>query len=198
MPQTPQTLRSILNRHTAPAAAELVDRREDNVVQCHACAHECVIEPGKTGVCMVRTNQDGELRVPRGYVEGLAIDPIEKKPFFHVLPGAAALSFGMLGCNFRCQFCQNWCTAQALREDGLTAQIREIDAESAGRPGGAGKVRCRRQHLQRAADHHGVGGRHLRPGAAARDGMRLRLQRLRQPAGAALPPRRTRTCTRWT
>ncbi len=130
MPQTQQQLRTILSRHTAPAAAELVDRREGDVVQCHACAHECVIGPGKAGVCAVRVNQDGELRVPHGYVEGLAIDPIEKKPFFHVRPGSAALSFGMLGCNFRCQFCQNWYTAQILREEGLTAQIREVDARA--------------------------------------------------------------------
>ncbi len=87
-----------------------------------------MIAPGKTGVCQVRVNRDGQLHVPHGYVEGLAVDPIEKKPFYHVMPGATALSFGMLGCNFRCQFCQNWYTAQALREEGLTAQIRPIKA----------------------------------------------------------------------
>ena len=86
-----------------------------------------MIGPGKGGICQVRINKDGQLRVPFGYVEGLAIDPIEKKPFYHVMPGSTALSFGMLGCNFRCQFCQNWYTAQVLREEGLTAQIRPIE-----------------------------------------------------------------------
>lgn len=125
-----QSLRTILSEHTAPAADELVDRRDNNAVQCHACAHECVIQPDRGGICQVRINRDGQLRVPHGYVEGLAVDPIEKKPFYHVTPGGAALSFGMLGCNFRCQFCQNWYTAQVLREEGATAQIREISAQS--------------------------------------------------------------------
>jgi len=125
-----RSLRAILNEHVAPAASELVDRRDGNVVQCHACAHECVIAPGHSGVCQVRINRDGQLFVPHGYVEGLAVDPIEKKPFYHVLPGSAALSFGMLGCNFRCPFCQNWYTAQVLREEGATAQIRATSAQA--------------------------------------------------------------------
>ena len=128
--ESAQDLRSILGEHVAPAAAELFDRRDEKVVQCHACAHECVIAPGKGGICQARLNRDGQLYVPHGYVEGLAVDPIEKKPFYHVMPGCTALSFGMLGCNFRCQFCQNWYTAQVLREEGLTAQIRPISAQS--------------------------------------------------------------------
>jgi pyruvate formate lyase activating enzyme len=54
--------------------------------------------------------------VPSGYVAGLQVDPTEKKPFFHVLPGSRALTFGMLGCNFHCSFCQNWVSSQALRD----------------------------------------------------------------------------------
>jgi len=65
----------------------------------------------------MRFNRDGQLRVPAGYVSGLAVDPIEKKPFYHVLPGSEALSFGMLGCCFHCQFCQNWVTSQTLRDE---------------------------------------------------------------------------------
>jgi len=64
----------------------------------------------------VRFNQAGELRVPWGYVAALQADPVEKKPFAHVLPGSIALTFGMLGCDFHCGFCQNWLTSQALRD----------------------------------------------------------------------------------
>jgi pyruvate formate lyase activating enzyme len=130
MPAESGSLRAILDEHTAPAAEELFDRRENDAVQCHACAHECVIAPGEGGVCRVRINKDGQLYVPHGYVEGLAVDPIEKKPFYHVMPGSTALSFGMLGCNFRCPFCQNWYTAQALREEGATARVRPIGAQA--------------------------------------------------------------------
>lgn len=76
-------------------------------VRCLACAHGCRIMEGKTGLCRVRKNCGGKLMVPYGYVSSAACDPVEKKPFFHFLPGAGALSFGMLGCNFRCAFCQN-------------------------------------------------------------------------------------------
>jgi len=64
----------------------------------------------------MRYNSDGTLQAPSGYVAGLQVDPIEKKPFYHVLPGSHALSFGMLGCNFHCDFCQNWGSSQALRD----------------------------------------------------------------------------------
>ena len=86
------------------------------LVRCHACAHECRIPDGKAGVCGVRFNEGGRLLVPYGYVAGLQVDPIEKKPFYHVLPGGRAMSFGMLGCNLRCEYCQNWLSSQALRE----------------------------------------------------------------------------------
>ena len=76
-----------------------------HIVRCTACAHRCKISPGKRGVCQVRFNVDGELRVPWGYVAALQADPIEKKPFSHVLPGATALTFGMLGCDFHCGYC---------------------------------------------------------------------------------------------
>ena len=71
-----------------------------------ACGHRCVIPPGQRGVCKVRYNQEGRLRAPWGYVAGLRLDPIEKKPFFHAFPGGAkALSFGMLGCDLHCAYC---------------------------------------------------------------------------------------------
>ncbi|HTC20394.1 MAG TPA: AmmeMemoRadiSam system radical SAM enzyme, partial [bacterium] len=74
------------------------------------------IPEGKKGICKVRYNEGGLLRVPHHYVGALQVDPIEKKPFFHALPGSRALSFGMLGCDYHCDYCQNWITSQALRD----------------------------------------------------------------------------------
>ncbi|MFC1961406.1 AmmeMemoRadiSam system radical SAM enzyme, partial [Chloroflexota bacterium] len=81
-------------------------------IRCTACAHRCLLKDGRRGICQVRTNDGGVLRVPHGYVAALQVDPIEKKPFNHILPGGAALSFGMLGCNLHCSFCQNWDISQ--------------------------------------------------------------------------------------
>jgi pyruvate formate lyase activating enzyme len=77
----------------------------------------------------VRFNQGGQLRVPFGYVAGLQSDPVEKKPFFHVYPGTDALTFGMLGCNLHCGYCQNWVTSQALRDDAARAPIQTLTPE---------------------------------------------------------------------
>jgi len=104
---------------------ELCERLPDQSVRCWACAHRCLIAPGQRGICKVRFNDGGSLRVPFGYVAGLAIDPIEKKPFFHVLPGARALSFGMLGCDFHCAFCQNWLSSQVLRDPAQAQASRK-------------------------------------------------------------------------
>jgi pyruvate formate lyase activating enzyme len=81
-----------------------------------ACAHRCRIREGAAGVCKVRFNKAGVLKVPFGYVSGAQCDPVEKKPFFHAHPGALAFSFGMLGCDLHCGYCQNWVTSQALRD----------------------------------------------------------------------------------
>lgn len=76
-------------------------------VLCLACAHRCRIPDGKHGRCGARANAGGRLMAPYGWTAALSPDPVEKKPFFHALPGALTLSFGMYGCNFRCSFCQN-------------------------------------------------------------------------------------------
>jgi len=76
----------------------------------------------------MRFNRNGTLRVPRGYVAGLQCDPIEKKPFFHAFPGRGALSFGMLGCNLHCAFCQNWISSQALRDPEAGAGVEDTTA----------------------------------------------------------------------
>jgi len=97
-------------------------------VCCDACAHHCSVPEGSSGICGVRFNQGGVLQVPSGYATSVHADPIEKKPFFHVLPGSIALSFGMLGCNFHCPFCQNWITSQAPRERDGGIPLSEITA----------------------------------------------------------------------
>ncbi len=123
------SLRRLLSEHTAPAAEALIRREPDGTIRCLACGHRCKVKPGRHGVCYVRFNRDGELRVPWGYVAGLAIDPIEKKPFYHAFPGTEALSFGMLGCDYHCSYCQNWITSQALRDDRAVSPPQFVTPE---------------------------------------------------------------------
>ena len=113
------TLAEVLERYTAPG--ELYEKLDGNRVRCIACGHRCPIPDGALGVCKVRFNQSGTLRVPFGYVAGAQCDPVEKKPFFHARPGALAYSFGMLGCDLHCSYCQNWVTSQALRDPNSIA-----------------------------------------------------------------------------
>jgi pyruvate formate lyase activating enzyme len=96
-------LAEVLARRTAEG--ELYEKLPNGRVRCFACGHRCLIPPGFGGVCRVRFNEDGVLKVPWGYVGALQLDPVEKKPFFHALPGSRALSFGMLGCDFHCSYC---------------------------------------------------------------------------------------------
>jgi pyruvate formate lyase activating enzyme len=113
-------------------ASDLAEMSADQTVSCLACAHRCKIKPDQRGVCKIRFNQSGRLMVPWGYVSSLQVDPVEKKPFYHFLAGTNALTFGMLGCNLRCDYCQNWLTSQALREQGgdrLAEYIRKISPE---------------------------------------------------------------------
>lgn len=117
---------------TLTAEGHLYEKLPDNQLRCTACAHRCLIREGRRGICKVRFNRGGVLRVPWGYVSGLHPDPIEKKPLFHVLPGATALTFGMLGCDFHCDYCQNWLTSQTLRDpaaDLSVGYIREATPE---------------------------------------------------------------------
>jgi len=122
------SLKEVLEENTIKAAPELVRPEKNGAVRCLACGHRCLIRDGKAGVCKVRFNRGGELRAPGGYVAGLQVDPIEKKPFYHAFPGHNALSFGMLGCDLHCSYCQNWVTSQALRDDRAQAPPRFCDA----------------------------------------------------------------------
>lgn len=112
--------------------AELYEKLDEGAVRCNACGHRCMIKAGRRGICQVRFNREGRLYAPYGYVAALQADPIEKKPFFHVLPGADALTFGMLGCDFHCAYCQNHFTSQAMRDpasDAAVNYIRRISPE---------------------------------------------------------------------
>jgi len=108
----------------------LYEKLADNRVRCFACGHCCPIGDGLPGVCKVRFNRGGKLYVPWGYAAGIQCDPVEKKPFFHALPGALAYSFGMLGCDLHCAYCQNWETSQVLRDPNADGAPHEITAAS--------------------------------------------------------------------
>ena len=123
------TLAEVLEIRTAEAAPELVEEISRGRIRCYACGHQCPIPEGAVGVCKVRYVRDGRLHVPWGYVGGVQCDPIEKKPFFHAHPGALAYSFGMLGCDLHCSYCQNWVTSQALRDPSAVAP--PVDASPA-------------------------------------------------------------------
>ena len=114
-----KTLDDVLKEHVIEGV--LYEKLNNNKVRCFACGHLCTITEGKPGICKVRFNQGGTLYVPRGYVGALQCDPVEKKPFFHAFPGSLALSFGMLGCDYHCAYCQNWVTSQALRDTAAGA-----------------------------------------------------------------------------
>ncbi|HYE13232.1 MAG TPA: AmmeMemoRadiSam system radical SAM enzyme [Pyrinomonadaceae bacterium] len=123
------SLAEVLDEMTAEAAEELTERFDDGSLRCYACGHRCLIGEGKRGICKVRLNEGGRLLVPSGYVAALACDPTEKKPFFHAMPGSDTLTFGMLGCDLHCGYCQNWLTSQALRDDAAGTAPRVVSAE---------------------------------------------------------------------
>ncbi len=91
----------------------LYKRIEGNSVLCQLCAHNCRIAPGNYGVCNLRQNIDGELYTyTYGKIIASHVDPVEKKPLYHFLPGSNAFSIATPGCNFKCDFCQNWQISQ--------------------------------------------------------------------------------------
>ncbi|GKT13520.1 Pyruvate-formate lyase-activating enzyme lateral transfer candidate [Aduncisulcus paluster] len=106
---------------------------EDGIVQCHACRHHCKIHPGKRGICNVRQNYRGKLfLLVHSHPSAVHIDPIEKKPLYHVCPGAKIMSIGTAGCCFRCSFCQNWQLALTAKdiEDTEIASYESLPPET--------------------------------------------------------------------
>ncbi|MFH1052360.1 MAG: AmmeMemoRadiSam system radical SAM enzyme [bacterium] len=105
--------------------AILYEKQDENIIKCLLCSHYCEIKPGQAGTCLLRKNVDGELYTySYGASTGFAIDPIEKKPFYHFKPGSKVLSFGTPGCNFKCLNCQNWQLSHVKRNtiEQLTAE----------------------------------------------------------------------------
>jgi pyruvate formate lyase activating enzyme len=126
---TATSLAEVLDEMTGEGAPELTEHLPDQALRCFACGHRCLIKEGKRGICKVRFNEAGHLRVPVNYVAALQCDPTEKKPFFHVLPGSDTLTFGMLGCDLHCAYCQNWLTSQALRDDAAVSMPNVVTPE---------------------------------------------------------------------
>ena len=106
-----------LDRQGSLTEALLWEREPAGSVVCNLCAHRCRIRPGLRGICGVRQNVDGTLvTLVADRVVAAEVDPIEKKPFFHFLPGRRAYSIATVGCNLHCLFCQNWAISQWPRE----------------------------------------------------------------------------------
>ena len=122
--------KEVLHQNVREAAPELSERLDRNRVRCFSCGHCCPIADGQAGICKVRFNQGGTLYVPWGYAGGVQCDPIEKKPFFHAYSGALAYSFGMLGCDLHCSYCQNWVTSQALRDPRAISPPLRVSPET--------------------------------------------------------------------
>jgi len=120
-----EPLADLMDRQTVIGAPQLW-HAEGERLRCLACGHRCLIGDGLRGICKVRFNEGGRLKVPYGYVAGVQCDPVEKKPFFHAYPGSDALTFGMLGCDLHCSYCQNWLTSQALRDSNAVAPPRPV------------------------------------------------------------------------
>ncbi|MEM2954535.1 MAG: AmmeMemoRadiSam system radical SAM enzyme [Candidatus Nanoarchaeia archaeon] len=114
----------------ADKKAELFVKLDKNLIRCKACENNCVIPLNKTGICGVRANFNGKGKIlVNNQVAAIALDPIEKKPLFHFLPGSRILSFGTVGCNMRCAFCQNWEISQASKNLSSSKETEKIIKE---------------------------------------------------------------------
>jgi pyruvate formate lyase activating enzyme len=97
-----------------PKTKMLAKEESNEKIRCLACSHQCLISEGKTGICGVRKNIKGKLSLlVYGRLCAVHVDPIEKKPLYHFMPGTKTFSVGTVGCNFHCTFCQNWAISQA-------------------------------------------------------------------------------------
>jgi len=125
-----------------PPDGSVVDTRywhtlEDGRVQCDVCPRACKLRDGQRGLCFVRGAEDGRIKLfSYGRSSGFCVDPIEKKPLNHFLPGTSVLSFGTAGCNLACKFCQNWDMSKSRKMDTLADSASPADlAQAAGRLG---------------------------------------------------------------
>ena len=119
------------NNTSHPAAAarffSSIDKNDENTIQCGLCPRSCLLAPGQSGHCQVRSNNKGKAALPfYGFVTSLALDPIEKKPLYHFRPGTEILSVGFAGCNLHCPFCQNWRISQQTDIPGRVYSPKEL------------------------------------------------------------------------
>ncbi|MBF0269695.1 MAG: AmmeMemoRadiSam system radical SAM enzyme [Alphaproteobacteria bacterium] len=116
-------------------------RLDDGRVRCDLCPRACALKPGQRGVCFVRAaDESGMVLTTYGRSSGFCIDPIEKKPLNHFLPGTPILSFGTAGCNLTCKFCQNWDISKAKEFDRLTSRASPERIAQAARDSGCSSV----------------------------------------------------------
>jgi len=121
--------------------AMLWRKADGNKAQCYLCNWHCLISPGKTGFCRVRKNIDGKLySLNYDRVCAANADPIEKKPLFHFLPGSSTFSIAAMGCNFQCEFCQNWQISQVIEEEIEGEAISPAKIVEAAKRGGCESV----------------------------------------------------------
>ncbi|WP_203568462.1 AmmeMemoRadiSam system radical SAM enzyme [Aestuariimicrobium ganziense] len=114
---------------------------DDGRVQCDLCPRECRLRDGQRGFCFVRAREDDQLVLTTwGRSSGFAIDPIEKKPLNHFLPGSTVLSFGTAGCNLGCKFCQNWDISKSRADDRLQQEATPAEIASAALAHGCASV----------------------------------------------------------
>lgn len=124
-----------------PARARYWERLGGNVVQCRLCPRECRVPAGSRGYCEVRQNRKGEyVSLVYGQAATINVDPIEKKPFFHVLPGSPIFSFATVGCNIECNNCQNWQLSQARPEQVKATALPPKDLVEAARKQGCSLI----------------------------------------------------------
>ena len=110
---------------------QFFSQQKDGTCRCDLCPHRCVLKPGEAGRCLVRCNRGGSPFLPlHGFVSGLALDPIEKKPLYHFRPGTEILSAGFVGCNLCCPFCQNWHISQNTESHGRVFSPAELIAQA--------------------------------------------------------------------
>src|SRR6202171_531220 len=129
-----------------PAEGSIIDTRywhalDDGRVQCDVCPRACKLRDGQRGLCFVRGAEAGRIKLySYGRSSGFCVDPIEKKPLNHFLPGTSVLSFGTAGCNLACKFCQNWDMSKSREMDTLSDRASPTELAAAAKRLGCASV----------------------------------------------------------